>query len=115
MRPNVGSTGSELMNVLILGAAPLPDDANAPPVWLAEHSGEMLVERFVRACGELDARLIFAMRAQDVQRYRLDSVIALAAPGSALVSVRGETRGAACTALLCVHHLDTEDELLILS
>jgi hypothetical protein len=103
------------MKTLILGAAPLPDDEGAPPVWLAEQSGEMLVQRFVRVCGELGGQLIFAVRAGDVRRYRLDSVISLAAPGSALVSVRGQTRGAACTALLCIHHIDPDDELLILS
>lgn len=103
------------MKTLILGAAPLPDDEGAPPVWLAEQSGEMLVERFVRACAELGGQLIFAMRAEDVRRYRLDSVISLAAPGSAVVSVRGQTLGAACTALLCIQHIDPDDELLILS
>ncbi|HVH82362.1 MAG TPA: hypothetical protein VM782_23405, partial [Stellaceae bacterium] len=103
------------MKILILGAAPLPDDADAPPVWLAERSGEMLVERFIRVCSGLDGDMIFAVRSDDLQRYRLDSVIALAAPGSALVSVRGQTRGAACTALLCMHHIDPGDELLVLS
>jgi hypothetical protein len=103
------------MKILILGAAPHADDADAPPVWLAEHSGEILVERFVKACNELKGQLVFAVRAEDVQRYRLDNVIAIAAPGSVLVPVRGTTRGAACTALLCLQHIAPDDELLILS
>lgn len=103
------------MRVLILGAGNTPTDAEATPVWLAESNGEILVERFVRACRGLDAKLVFAIRAQDMKRFRIDSVIGLAAPGSAVVPVAGETQGAACTALLCIRHIDPADELLILN
>jgi hypothetical protein len=103
------------MKILILGAAPLPDDGDAPPIWLAEHSGEILVQRFVRALEGLRGHLVFAMREEDVRRYRLDSVITQAAPGAALVSIRGVTAGAACTALFCIHHIVLDQELLIMS
>ena len=103
------------MRALILGAGNAQTDTEATPVWLAESNGEILVERFVRACRGLDAKLVFAVRAQDMKRFRIDSVIALAAPGSAVVPVAGETQGAACTALLCIRHIDPADELLILN
>jgi hypothetical protein len=92
----------------------VPDVAE-PPIWLAEAEGELLVQRLVRACGGLDAQLVFAVRAADVIHHHIDSVIELACPGGAIVSVRGETQGAACTALLCTRHLDGEEELLILN
>jgi len=103
------------MRVLILGAGAPASDTAAAPVWLAESNGEILVERFVRACQGLNAKLVFAVRAQDTRRYRIDSVIGLAAPGSAVVPIAGETQGAACTALLCIGHIGLEDELLILN
>jgi len=103
------------MRILILGAGGAVADADTMPVWLAESGGEILIERFVKACSELAAKLVFAVRAQDMRRYRIDSVIALAAPGSAVVPIAGETQGAACTALLCIQHLDPNDELLILN
>jgi hypothetical protein len=107
--------GSMTMRVLILGAGGSVSDTETTPAWLAESSGEILIERFVKACTGLAAKLIFAVRANDMRRYRIDSVIALAAPGSAVVPIAGETQGAACTALLCIKHLDPNDELLILN
>ena len=103
------------MRVLILGAGGAAPDLETTSAWLAESGGEVLIERFVKACDGLSAKLVFAVRAHDVRRYRIDSVIALAAPGSAVVSIAGETQGAACTALLCIQHLDPNDELLILN
>ena len=103
------------MRILILGAGAAQVDPDATPLWLAENSGTLLVERFVRACASLEAKLVFAVRAQEAKRWRIDSVIALAAPGSAVVQVAGETAGAACTALLCISHLDLAGELLIIN
>ena len=80
---------------------------------MAGAGGEILVERFARACKTLEGKLIFAVRAQDVRRYHIDSIIALAAVGSVVVKVAGETKGAACTALLCIEHIDPNDELLL--
>lgn len=113
-----------MIQALILGAgaksAQSSSAAAAPdgpelPLWLAERDGEVLIQRLIRSCAGLQPRLIFAVRADDVKRYHIDSIIGLAAPGAAVVPVRGETRGAACTALLCVRHLDPEAELLVLN
>ena len=103
------------MRVLILGGGTTPSDADSPPVWLVESNGEILIERFVRACSGLNAKLVFAVRGPDMKRFRIDSVIGLAAPGSAVVPIAGETQGAACTALMCIKHIDPADELLILN
>jgi hypothetical protein len=103
------------MRVLILGGGGPPPEADPTPVWLLERNGEILVERFVRAGAGLDATLVFAVRASDIKRFRIDSVIGLAAPGSVVVPITGETQGAACTALLCIEHIGPRDELLILN
>ena len=102
------------MIVLILGGGPT-SEANAVPVWLAERDGQVLIERFVTACADLNARLVFAVRAQDAKRFRLDNVIRLASPTAAIVPIAGETMGAACTALLCIDQIDPDAELLILN
>lgn len=103
------------MRTLILGAGPQPDSPDAMPVWLLENDGLLLIERFVESCRHLDTRLAFAVRAQEIKRFRIDSIIELAAPGAAVVSIPGETAGAACTALLCIKHIDPNDELLVLN
>ncbi len=103
------------MKALILGAGATAQDSDAISVWLAENGGRLLVERFVAGCNAIRAEMVFAVRDAELKRFRIDSVIQLAAPGSALVRITGETAGAACTALLCVAHIDPEDELLILN
>ncbi len=102
------------MQILILGAGPDPT-GDGTPVWLAEHNGKVLIERFVSACTPLHANLVFAVRRQDIRRFHIDSVIRLADPKAAVVSIDGETLGAPCTALLCIHLIDPADELLILN
>ncbi|MBL6457865.1 glycosyltransferase family 2 protein [Belnapia sp. T6] len=102
------------MRVLILGGGHATV-AEGPPVLLAENNGELLLERFVRLCAGLDARLIFAIREADLRRYHIDNVVALAAPGAAVVPISGETGGAACTALLAIAHIAPEEELLVLA
>ena len=102
------------MKVLLLGAGRAPTEAD-PPTLLAEQGGGLLVERFVSLCAGLDADLIFAVRQSHMRQFRLGDVIGLAAPGAAVVPIDGEPQGAACSALLCVDHIDPERELLILS
>lgn len=101
------------MIVLVLGAGATSDDM--PPLLLLENDGMLLVERLVRACGPLASRVVFAVRAEDILRHRIDRVIALAAPDTVVVTINGETAGAACTALLCIQEILPEQELLILS
>jgi hypothetical protein len=103
------------VRALILGAGPAPVEGDATSLWLLENDGQLLVERFANACDALGAKLTFAVRAQEIKRWRIDNVIRLAAPGAAVVPITGETAGAACTALLCVHEIDPDDELLILN
>lgn len=102
------------MRVLILGAGTRTahDDY---PIWLAEHDGKILLERFVEACSALNTELVFAVREQDVRAYHIDSVIRIAAPTASVICISGETLGAACTALLCAPAIKEEEELLILN
>ncbi len=99
------------MKVLVLGAGEAGDTSH----WLVENDGLLLAERFAHICHQLDAQMICAVRAQDIRRHRIDSVIGLASPGAAIVPVSGDTGGAACTALLCVRHIEPDDGLLILN
>ncbi|NLH83776.1 MAG: hypothetical protein GX458_23445 [Phyllobacteriaceae bacterium] len=102
------------MRVLILAGGPAVE-TDAPSVLLAERSGELLVERIARQLGELRAQMIFVLRQQDIGRHHIDDVVRLAVPGAEIVVIGRETGGAACTALLAVHHFAPDEELLVLA
>jgi hypothetical protein len=103
------------MKIIVLGAGAGPDPEIGQPALLLEHGSGLLIEQFVSACAGLDAGFVFAVRAQDIRRFHIGNIIELAAPGAAIVRISGETQGAACTALLCIHHIELDQELLILN
>lgn len=111
------------MRVLILAAGSPPEDgAEEPasragyPTLLAELGGELLVERLARACADLSgARLAFVVREEEARRHHLGNVVAQAAPGAEVVRVRGDTAGAACSALLAIGQIAADEDLLLLN
>ncbi|MFO1161096.1 MAG: sugar phosphate nucleotidyltransferase [Reyranellaceae bacterium] len=102
------------IRILVLGAGATPDGQHEP-IWLAERQGELLIERLVQACARLHGTMIFAARRSDIAKFHLDSVASLAATDAVVVPVEGPTQGAACTALLCLDHIEPTSELLILN
>ena len=106
------------MNVLILAAGePVdPSAADPYPIWLSEMEDGLVLERQVRALGIGKApHFVFCFRRADVERYHLKDIVAQMAPGCAVVEIRRETRGAACTAMLAIGQMDLEAELVVAS
>ena len=106
------------MNILILAAGE-PVDPNAAdpyPIWLSEMEDGLVLERQARALGfDRKARFVFCFRKADVERYHLKDIVEQMAPGCAVVEIRRDTRGAACTAMLAVGKMDLEGELIVAS
>lgn len=106
------------MNVLILmaGTDRVKLNDETYPLYLAEIGGKPVIQRLVEALSDVEgARFVFAVRDDDIKRYRVDSVVRQLSPTAQLVSVGGETAGAACTALLAAPHIDNDDSLVILN
>lgn len=102
-----------MRKILILGAT--EPAAGDPPVWIAEHGGKLLIEQIVEACAPLEAQPVFAMLKAHARRHHLVGIARLAAPDCAVVEIEAQTQGAACTALLCIDHIDPDDELVIMN
>lgn len=105
------------MKVLILygGKISLPNLMDYP-VCLTEIGGTPLIERLITTCHSLEPKeLILSFRGDDIRRFHVDNVARLVAPDAHIISVERDTQGAACTALLAAHHIDSADELLILN
>ena len=105
------------MNILILAAGERPvQAASAYPIWLSELDGSLLIERqieaFKRAGG---TSFIFAFRQADAESHHLDAIVTQLAPRATVISIRRDTAGAACTALLAIGHIAPDQELVVAS
>jgi hypothetical protein len=86
------------------------------PICLTDFRGVPIIERIIGHCEPLNPEtFIFALRHDDIQRFNLVDVVKLLAPDAHVVSIRGETGGAACTALLACAGIRPDAELLILN
>jgi dTDP-glucose pyrophosphorylase len=106
------------MNILILAAGHPEFDTRDGhyPLSLTEVDGAPIIERIVNSCKVLGAKnIIFALRKEDANRYHLDNVVSLLSPNAIVLKVKGNTPGAACTALLAAAHIDNCQELLVMS
>ncbi len=109
-------------NILILAAGQVTYDTHSGgyPLCLTELEGVSLLELIVGSTRNVNAtpqqrRYAFALLDKDIQRYHLDKIARLLAPGAAVVRIAEGTRGSACTSLLAASQLDPESELLIIS
>lgn len=104
--------------ILVLAAAPSGLDSNdcTYPLCLAELAGISVLESIVaNTRGIPNARYVFAFLQRDVERFHLNNVAKLLAPGAIVISIPEDTKGSACTALLAASQLDPDSELLIIS
>lgn len=109
------------MNVLVLlagASAGFKEAGYLFPKPLVEIAGQPLVQHVIRhftPLVEAGARLIFLIRHDDNLRYHIASVVKLLAPTAEVREVRGETAGAACSALLAVDLINRAEPLVIVN
>ena len=58
-------------------------------------------------------RFVFIVRKEHIDKYKINSMLQLIAPGCKVVAVENQTQGAACTVLLGKEYIDNEDPLII--
>lgn len=106
------------MKVLILAGG--QSDFNSAdgnyPVCLTEIDGAPLIQHLIKRCAPLgNVGYVVALREQDIRQYHLDNVISILEPTTKIVSIKSNTRGAACTALFSLEHINEDDELLVIN
>jgi hypothetical protein len=86
------------------------------PLCLTEIGGTSVLERIVQNTASIWPRTYtFAFSKSEAQRFYLERIAALLAPGARSTLVPSTTQGSACTALLSACSLDPESELLVVS
>ncbi len=61
----------------------------------------------------IQANYIFIVQKAHYEKYNLETVLNMVAPGCTIVQTEGITEGAACTTLLAKEHIDNEEPLII--
>ncbi len=107
------------MNTLLLAAGSSRAYVDAGHHWpknLTEVAGRPLLQHVVESLGSLaqDGRLVTVLRADEAAQHRTDRVLGLIEPTSRVVRV-GDTRGAACSALMACELLDASAPLVVAS
>jgi dTDP-glucose pyrophosphorylase len=103
----------EKLNVLIpmAGAGSRFEQAGYTfPKPLIEVNGKPMIQLVVENLN-LDANYIFVVQKLHREKYNLDTLLRLIAPGCKIVETDGVTEGAACTALLAKEYINNDQPL----
>jgi len=108
-----------MLNILIplAGKPGFFDPQDYPfPKPLIEVGGKPMIQVVTEDIGKITAakRFVFIVPMADCQKYHLDSVLRLLTDNNCeIIQLREETKGAACSCLMAIHHIDTADPLVI--
>jgi len=105
-------------SILILAAGPSLFDSTDEgyPTCLHEHEGVPLIDRIIKNTSNInDKEYAFALRKEDIDKYYLDKIAILLAPGALIINVAAKTKGSACTALLATCQMNPDNDLIIIS
>ena len=108
-----------MLNVLIPlgGKSEFFDAHDFPfPKPLIEVCGKPMIQIVIEDMAKIAApkRFIFIVRMEDCQKYHLDRVLRLLTDDNCeIVQLREDTKGAACSSLLAISHIDNVEPLLI--
>lgn len=112
-KPIMHKWTDEKLNVLIPMAGAGSRFAEAGytfPKPLIQVNDQPMIELVVENIG-LDANYIFVVQKSHREKYNLDTLLNLIAPGCTIVETDGITEGAACTALLAKEFIDNDQPL----
>lgn len=106
---------SDVLNILIpmAGAGSRFADAGYTfPKPLIEVQGKPMIQSVVDNLN-IEAQYIFIVQRKDHEKYNLEYLLNLIAPGCKIVVTEGLTEGAACTTLLASEYINNDQPLLI--
>lgn len=102
--------------VPLAGKSSFFDDKNSPfSKPLIEIKGKSMIERVIENLSTIkgDYEFVFVVNSEDCKKYHLDNILNLLSKNSKIVKINGETKGALCSILLAIEHINTNEELII--
>lgn len=106
------------MKVLIplAGKSSFFNDKNSPfSKPLIEIKGKPMIEHVIENITRIndDFEFVFVVNSEDCKKYHLHNILNLLAKDCRIIKVNGETKGALCSILLAIEHINNEEELII--
>jgi len=102
--------------MFLMGGANIPMNKEDYPLYLTEINDQLILERQLHSCLSLEpTQFLFCVKAEDLKRFRVQEIIAQIVPNAVVIPKHSQTKGAVCTALLGMEHIDSEEELLLLA
>lgn len=106
------------MNILFLmaGEDRSGHKDNNYPVVLTEIHNKPLIQWQIESAQLIpDSKFIFAIKEAESKKFHLTNVISLLINDARFVLVNDKTQGSACTALMAIQHINSDEPLLILN
>lgn len=105
------------MNIMFLMGGFRPEAGKeAYPLYLTELQGKTILEQQIEYTRKIQPRqLLFCLRESEIKQFYVDSVIRQLEPAAKVISLKTQTKGAVCTALLGAEHIDSDEELLLMA
>lgn len=102
--------------LVLMGGTRILDNSNKYPLYLTELKGKLILEIVLERYLTSDINeKIFCIKQEEISSFNIDSIILNLIPDAKLVTIKGQTQGAVCTALLASEYIDNDEELLIVS
>jgi len=108
-----------MINILIPLAGPnhfFPKEDYPYPKPLVEINGKTMIEHVIGNFAGIEAakQFIFVVNSEDCKKFHLDNVLnLLTGDACKIIKIDRETKGAACSTLMAVEHIDNDTPLLI--
>src|SRR6266702_239375 len=108
-----------MINILIPlgGKSAFFDNEEYPfPKPLIEINGKLMIELLIDSFSNIEEeyKFIFIVQQEDCRKYHLDNTLKLLTNDKCeIVILDNLTKGAACSALMAIDHIDTHDKLII--
>ena len=85
------------------------------PKVLLDIKGKTMIQHSIENLSSIKdhKNFIFIVREEDVTKFHLESILKLLSPNSKIITVRKETKGIVCSALMAIDMIDRERELII--
>lgn len=102
--------------IFLMGGQNFEKNREDYPLYLTEINEKLIIENQIDYCRDLDPRkFLFCIKNEDIKNFQVDSVIRQLVPDSEIITINGQTKGAVCTALLSIEHINNDEELILLA